>query len=266
MKLIPHSVEWYDWLSKKQTGYFYPQRSTLPVWHGEDVFRELVFAHLTPEMDVLEVACAQGELALALAPRCRSVLGYDVTPGYIDLARAAAEERGIGNARFVVHNSKAEANAGSARMPAADQSVDLWVNSKGPFHPILDAPRVCRPGAALLMLVPEGWRPAAWEARIPEPLRIQLAAQDDPDWARKAIEARLGEAGLRLHSWWDFDVPEVFTDPRELYVARAWPFMEDEVPPYAEAAPAFEQIFRDFAAPHGLEVRRRRHIWKAVVD
>lgn len=194
MNLIPHSVGWYDWLSKKQTGYFYPQKSHLGIWHGEDVFGSLVLAHLKPGLDVLEVACAQGELALAMAPHVRSVLAYDVTPGFIELACRAAEARGISNVSFVVHNSSAETNGGRPHIPAGDRSVDLWVNSKGPFHPILDAPRVCRKGAVLLMLVPENTLPQPWEEWLPDLLRCTLPTGHDPDWARKTIELRLGEA------------------------------------------------------------------------
>lgn len=271
MKLTPHTEEWYAWLSKKQPGYFYPGRRILSPWHGEDNFRTLVFEHLKPEMDVLEVACAQGSLALWIAPHVRSVLAYDVTPGYIDMARKAAEGLGITNARFLVYNSRERFNGGKPRIPAEDHSIDLWVNSKGPFHPILDAPRVCRPGAVMLMLVPDGGvpggcRPAPWDDLLPEPLRRPaLQGRNDPNWAYKSIEALLAEAGLKLHSWWDFDVPYYIPDPRELYIGLSWPFMEDEVPPYQEVEPVLEQIFQEFAGPQGLENRWRRSIWKAVL-
>jgi SAM-dependent methyltransferase len=234
-------------------------------WHGEDVFRTMVFERLQPEMNVLEVACAQGDLALEMAPRCRSVLAYDFTARYIDLARQAAQERGVRNVQFLVYNSAPDVNGGRPHLPAVDHSVDLFVNSKGPFHWVLDAPRVGRPGAVLLMLVPEGSLPAPWEDWLPEPLRVTLPAGHNPNWARLSIEQRLGEAGLRLHSWWDFDVPEVFPEPHDLFVARTWALMEEEAPAYQEVAPLFERIFKEFAGPQGLEGRRRRHIWKAVI-
>ncbi|MBI5954528.1 MAG: class I SAM-dependent methyltransferase [Chloroflexi bacterium] len=271
MKLTPHTEEWYAWLSKQQKGYFYPGCRVVAPWHGEDNFRTLVFEHLQPEMDVLEVACAQGNLALAMAPHVRSVLAYDVTPDYIDMTCKAAEERGITNVKFLVHNSRAQFNDGRTRLPAEDHSVDLWVNSKGPFHSILDAPRVCRPGAVMLMLVPSGGVPsggrsAPWSELLPETLRSLLPPdQDNPNWAYKAIVGNLNEAGLRLHSWWDFDVPEYLPNPRELYIGLTWPFMEDEVPPYQEVEPALERIFKEFAGPQGLENRWRRSIWKAVI-
>lgn len=262
MSLKPHSVEWYRWLSTMQKGYFYPWRSRLEPWHGEDVFRTLVFEHLRPEMDVLEIACAQGDLALAMAPRCRSVLGYDVTADYIDMARKAVEERGIGNVTFLVYDSLSDANGGRAHMPAADHSFDLLVSSKGPFHWIADAQRVGRPGATLLMLVPEMTTLTPWTALLPEVLRWE---EWDANWARTTIEQRLGAAGLRLHSWWSFDVPELLPNPEELYVWCTWSFAAAEVPSYQEVAPLLERIFKEFAGPQGLEVRWRRHIWKAMI-
>jgi len=271
MKLTPHSEEWYLWLSRKQKGYFYPGRRTLPLWHGEDNFRALVFEHLRPEMDVLEVACAQGDLALDMAPHVRSVLAYDATPDYIDLARRAAAERGITNAKFLVHNSRAQYNDQQVRIPAEDQSIDLWVNSKGPFHPILDAPRVCRPGAVMLMLIPDGGAPAGrlpdpWRDLLPEGLRQPFSAKrDDPNWAYKSITWNLAEAGLRLHSWWDIDVPETIPSPEDLYIGLTWFLTEGEAPAYAEVEAALERIFKEFAGPQGLENRWRRSIWKAVV-
>jgi SAM-dependent methyltransferase len=270
MRLTPHTEEWYAWLSKKQKGYFYPGRRSLPAWHGEDSFLRMVFEHLKPEMDVLEVACAQGDLAMAVAPHVRSVLAYDATPGYIDLAHLAARERGITNASFLVYNSRAQFYGGRPHIPAEDHSIDLWVNRKGPFHPILDARRVCRPDAVMLMLVPSGGVPAegrlpAWTSLLPEPFSLGDPNRSDPNWAYKAIEQNLAEAGLRLHSWWDFDVPEYIPEPRELYASLAWPFMEDEIPPYQEVEGIFEGIFKEFAGPQGLENRWRRSIWKAVI-
>jgi SAM-dependent methyltransferase len=258
----PHSGQWYDRLSSMQKGYFYPWRSRLEPRHGEDVFGTLVFEHLRPDLDVLEVACAQGELALAIAPRCRSVLGYDRTADYIKMASQTKEERGIDNATFLVHDSSSDANGGRPHMPAADESIDLFVCSKGPFHWIAEAPRVGRPGAVLLMLVPNPTRLTPWTALLPEILRW---VDEDENWARSTIEQRLGEAGLRLHSWWSFDVPELFSNPKELYAWRTFGFTAAEVPSYQEVAPLLERIFKEFAGPHGLEVRWRRHIWKAVI-
>jgi SAM-dependent methyltransferase len=275
MRLTPQTDEWYAWLSKKQKGYFYPGHRIMSPWHGDDSFLTLVLEHLRPEMDVLEVGCAQGDLALAMAPRCRSVLAYDAMPDYIDLACKAAEERGITNVKFIIHNSRARYNGGQVRVPAGDQSIDLWVNKLGPGHSILDARRVCHPGAVMLTLVAGGGvpaggdRPAPWDDLLPESLsslyRSPLPGRDDPNWAYKSVHQSLSEAGLKLHSWWDFDTPFYIPTPWDWYIGLTWPFMEDELPSYQEVEPTLERIFKEFAGPQGLEGRWQRSICKVVI-
>jgi SAM-dependent methyltransferase len=263
MRLSPQTPAWYDRLAAIQQGYVYTWPSHLDPWHGEDLYRALVRGHLYPEADVLDIACAQGEMALESAPHCRSVVGYDRTEAWIRLAQQAARERGLDNTSFVCHDSSADANGGHARLPAPAAAFDLLICSKGPFHWIDDARRVARPGAVLLMLVPD-WTPLTpWTAALPEPLRWQEA--DDPHWARPAIEQRLAEAELSLHSWWSLDVPELFPDAEALYAWRTWGCTPDEVPSYAEVAADLERIFARYRGPNGLDIRRRRYLWKAVV-
>ena len=140
MTLRPHTEPWYDRLSTMQKGYYYPWRSYLNKYHGEDLFRTMVFDHLRPELDVLEIACAQGELALAMAPQCHSVLGYDIISDWIEIACKSAMEHDISNANFLRYDSSPSANGGRAHLPVSDHSIDLFVSSKGPFHWIEDVP------------------------------------------------------------------------------------------------------------------------------
>ena len=263
MRLPALTAEWYDRLATLQQGYYYPWRSRLDAWHGEDAYLALVQQHLRPDADVLDVACGHGEVALDLAPRCRSVLGYDRTAAWIALARQAACQRGLTNATFVCHDSSPEANEGHARLPAPDTAFDLLICSKGPFHWIDDARRVARPGAVLLMLVPDARPLPPWHALLPEAL--QWTAVSDPHWARPAIEQRLAAVGLALHSWWSFDVPEVFPDTEQLYLWLTFGSTPDEVPAYAEVRPVLERIFAEYGGREGVELRHRRYLWKAVV-
>ena len=259
---VPSESEFYDRLVTLQKGYYYPWRSVLPAWHGEDVFRTLVAQHLQPNLDVLEIACAQGELALDIAPSVRSLTAYDRSAAYITLAQASAQARGISNVTFIQHDSSSLANGGHPHIPAQDASFDLLICSKGPFHWIEDARRVARPGAVLLMLVPDATPLTQWTALLPEALRWQA---NDPDWARPAIEQRLATVQLTLHSWWSFDVPEIFPNLQELYVWLTWWLSPDDVPTYPEVAPILDRIFQQYASPQGLEIHRHRYIWKAVI-
>ena len=192
-----------------------------------------------------------------------SVLGYDRTAAWIALARQAACQCGLTNATFVCHDSSPEANGGHARLPAPDTAFDLLICSKGPFHWIDDARRVARPGAVLLMLVPDARPLPPWHALLPEVL--QWTEVSDPHWARPAIEQRLAAVGLALHSWWSFDVPEVFPDTEQLYLWLTFGSTPDEVPAYAEVRPVLERIFAEYGGREGVELRHRRYLWKAVV-
>ncbi len=125
--LKPHSKAWYDRLAKAQPGYYFPWRSTLLPLNGEDCYLDLVRQHLAPDVDVLDIACGHGQVALELAPSCRSILAYDRVPSYIELARRAAAEGGTGNVTYVCADSSAEANGGLPRIPAADRSFDLLI-------------------------------------------------------------------------------------------------------------------------------------------
>jgi hypothetical protein len=75
----------------------------------------------------------------------------------------------------------------------------------------------------------------------------------------------LAEVGLKLHSWWDFDVPVYTPTPEDLHASLTWAFMEDEMPPYAAVEADLRRIFKEFAGPRGLEGRWRRSIGKAVI-
>jgi SAM-dependent methyltransferase len=263
MSLRPHSPAWYDRLAENQEGYYYPWHSSLPPFHGEALFPVMVRQYLSPQMDVLEVACAHGELSLSLAPHCRSVLAYDRIASWVNRAQRAATARGLTNITFVCHDSSSEANGGQPRLPASDGAFDLLICSKGPFHWILDARRVARPSAILLMLVPDVDPITPWHARLPEALRWPAAP--DPNWARPAIEQQLSAIGLEIDCWWSFDVPESFADPDQLYRWLSWGRAPDDIPSLAEVRPTLEAIFRQFGRAGGVEKRTRRYIWKATV-
>ncbi len=258
-----HSPEWYHRLSTLQEGYFYPWHSTVAPGNGEDAYLDLVNSHLTPTTDLLDVACGHGTIALQLAPACRSVFGYDIISSYIELAQQAARSQKIHNAEFICYNSSLPANHGKAHIPAADNSFDLLISSKGPFHWVEDALRVARPGATLIMLIPDTVPTPPWHHLLPDALQWQVGT--DPNWARAAMEPRLVKSGLQLHSWWTFDVPEHFTEPEQLYIRLTWGHTADEVPPFSEVESHFTQIFAEQSSTEGVTLRHRRNLWKITV-
>ncbi len=217
MQIPKQTAAWYDRLTTLQTGYYYPWHSYLCPDHGEDRYTTLVHRYLRSDATVLDVACGHGTLTLDFAPHCRTIVGYDRTARWIALAEENARRSQQSNATFICYDSSRDANNGQVRLPVADASCDLIVCSKGPFHWIDDARRAARPGAPLIMLVPDATPPTPWTAALPDGLRWTVPA--DRHWARAAIEQRLTANGLVLQCWWEFDTPEYFAHPDDLY---AW--------------------------------------------
>jgi SAM-dependent methyltransferase len=259
----PHTGAWYDRLATLQTGYHYPWQSRLGAWNGEAAYLALVREHLSPDADLLDVACGHGDVALDIAPHCRSILGYDRVAPWIDLAPQAAQERGITNATFICRNSSPAANGGQAHIPAPDASFDLLLCRRGPHHWLADARRVARPGAVPLMLSPNPTPATPWSATLPAPLG--WADTDNPLWAREPIAALLAPSGLAIESSWTFVVPEVFPNPAELYRWRAWGHLPNEVPTFEDVRPQLERIFAEYGGPEALAVPHSRFLWKARV-
>jgi len=108
---------------------------------------------LGAERDVLDLGCGIGRVAAALAPRCRSVLGLDVSAGMVAEARRRCGP--LPNCRF-------ETTPGRdlAALPAASFDLVLAVDSfpylmqageAAELH-VAGAARVLRPGGALAVL------------------------------------------------------------------------------------------------------------------
>lgn len=267
MRLTPHGREWYDRLATLQPGYYYPWVSQIAAGNGEDAYLDLVRRHVRPEHDVLDAGCGHGEVTLQVAAWCRAIRGYDRVDRYVQLARDAARQRGVGNATFYRADSRSDVNAGRVRVPALDASIDLVISRRGPTHWIEDARRFCRPGAVLIQLNPLAWlEEPAWNRDLPDGLRLTPPDPDPDAGMRAAIERRLALADLRLHSAWTFDVPEWFADPRELYKLLTFGCAPDEVPSWRESADMLADVHERHAGPQGLACRHRRFLWLAVVE
>jgi hypothetical protein len=115
----------------------------------------------------------------------------------------------------------------------------------------------------LIQLNPAITVPPAWNVALPPVLR---RPDQYPGSIRDGVERRLAEAGLRLHSAWSFDVPEVFDEIEQFYSYLRWGLTDAEAPRFDEVAPVLTDIFAHFGTRDGLDVRQRRLLWKVVVD
>lgn len=74
---------------------------------------------------VLDVACGPGFLTMAFAERCLRATGFDATDAFIELARAEAGRRGLGNIDFLYGDAQA--------LPFSDASFEV-VSCRAAFH------------------------------------------------------------------------------------------------------------------------------------
>lgn len=229
-------------------------------------YTELVDSHLSATATVLEAGCGHGRDMVWFAPKVDRYIGYDLSESFIRIARETALRQGLGHVELIHGNSSAMSNGGAVRIPVEDDSVDMIISRRGPTNFILDARRVCRPGAWLIQLNPQPAPAPVWDDMLPEDLRSE--PQRDLDIGGH-IRGLLDRAGIALHSAWAFDVPERFAAVDQLYAYLAWNQFHGlglEAQPFETARRALEKVMARHAGPGGLEVRRRRFLWMARVD
>lgn len=69
-------------------------------------FLDLLAAERLGRATILDVGTGRGRVALALAPRCRRVVGIDRDPAAIEEARRRADAAGLTNTEFVVADAE----------------------------------------------------------------------------------------------------------------------------------------------------------------
>jgi len=88
--------------SKKVAVYEFGRRSkayatSITLIDQTDLDTVVGLLNLSGNEIVLDVATGTGNLAMALSPHVKQVVGLDITPGMLELAVQAAQERGLGN-------------------------------------------------------------------------------------------------------------------------------------------------------------------------
>lgn len=106
--------------------------------------------HLLPPLDVADIGCGDGYLALEAARWARTVIGIDRSDQVLERAKALAARRRVSNVQW----KRGEL----ARLPLRDGSVDVALLSQALHHAadpeaaLAEAVRILRPGGRVLVL------------------------------------------------------------------------------------------------------------------
>jgi ubiquinone/menaquinone biosynthesis C-methylase UbiE len=109
-------------------------------------FLPFLLPYLRPGLAVLDAGCGVGSIALDLAPTVAPgrMVGIDVDPGQIEVARRSAAERAIDNAEFLT--------ASVLELPFDDETFDVvYANAvllyvRDPVRALGEMRRILRPG------------------------------------------------------------------------------------------------------------------------
>jgi 23S rRNA (guanine745-N1)-methyltransferase len=249
-------------------GFAHRWQSSVAAGNGEDAFIELVDQYLRPDCDVLDLGCGHGEFTLILAARCRSIVGIEREPDYLELAKELAAEQNVTNVRFYEVNLAGveDEDRDFAGIPLADDSIDLFINRRGPLlkRYLKEAIRVARHEAVFLGLHPTGNAPAPpWRDQLPEPYRDVFTALSFEEVTGWVIDP-LRTAGISDYSLWWMDVPEFLRTPYELYV-RLGGSQSPEALEYQNIEPQLSKIFQQFSTSQGMILRHQRLLWQACL-
>ncbi len=202
---------------------------------------------------VLDIGCGTGQLTLPLASRTRAVLGVDVEPDMLRLARRAALDSGVGNAAWLLASDAEldalEAVAGEHAFDAATIGQALhWMDAPRLFRTLR---RLVRRGGGVAVVTngePQWLLDTPWsralrrhlEAWLGRPLTARCGT--DPQ-ARRDYREALGAAG--------FDRVEdaVVEHHEELTFARlvgsVYSAMSPDTLPTGDERQRFERELRD---------------------
>lgn len=169
--------------------------------NGEDLPWLVEAAAPEPHQVALDIGTAAGHTAFALAPFVRHVIGLDITPEMIEIARSNARERGLHNFEGVV--------ADAENLPYPDATFDVVAcrytahHFHDPTRVIGEIARVLRPGGRFVVIdntAPDDPALDSWinqVERLRDPSHVK-------EWSQREWERFLQRAGMSfevLRTW-----------------------------------------------------------------
>lgn len=155
--------------------------------------------HIKGGVDLLDVACGTGNLAIPAARRRANVVGVDIAPNLLEQARARATEEGL----------KAEFLEGDAeKLPFGDARFDVVVSMFGamfaprPALVVAELVRVCRPDGLIAMA---NWTPSGFVGKnfainakyLPPPENLEPPVM----WGKEeVVRERFAKAGWKVEA------------------------------------------------------------------
>jgi SAM-dependent methyltransferase len=197
---MDHERTTVDQFSRQAAGF-----SSAAAMNDADAMRLLLdAARLHGDDTVLDVACGPGIVAAAFAPAAASVVGIDLTPEMLELARERCGEEGLVNARFDLGDV--------TRLPYRDGEFSRVVcryalhHVADPQAVVAEMARVCHDGGRVVVADMVVGEDAAAAARFNDAERTR-----DPSHARSMTERELlellGAAGLRPEAVGRYQLP-----------------------------------------------------------
>ncbi len=144
---MPNPVDHKDTVREEFTKQADAYAATSSIADPDRVARLVQAIDPSAEARVLEVATGPGYVALRFADLCREVVGLDLTPAPLAIAKRQARERGLDNVRFQVGDAE--------HLPFGDEEFDVVVcrfafhHFANPTKVLGEMVRVCRPGGTV---------------------------------------------------------------------------------------------------------------------
>lgn len=247
--LTPHSLEWYNQLSKQQATYDYPWDSKIHLPTGESIFKQEVLK-MIQEMTVLDIGCGDGTFAKECSQYAKFIVGIDATDQFV----LTGNSHNLSNVKFVVGNTK-------EALPFQRDTFDCVYNRKGPTssYPLLS--EVVKKGGTVVGLHPgdaNGKELVKWfpnffaEVKgkpILEKLELQLSKSEISNYQIKEVHST-----------------EYLKMPIDVVKYRCFgqtkPLIEDVINQELEE---ISKIFSRYKTSEGMPIKHSRYIVRAVI-